>query len=182
MRLLYKCVFLLVPVAVASISISNSVQNHQRKKVINLFLEGIVRPTLTPSPKPSPTALPTPKPTATSKLLPAPTKTPTPTLVPEPVFSLEQVQGFIERFGAQYGVDPHVLRHMAVCESTFNQRAVNGPYAGLYQFDERTWKTNRQSMGEDPNVDLRFNAEEAVQTTAYMVSLGKESAWPNCFP
>ena len=35
-------------------------------------------------------------------------------------------------------------------------------------------------MGEDKNNDLRFNAEEAVQTAAYVLSINQAYIWPNC--
>ncbi len=138
--------------------------------------------TTVPSPSPSPTPTPTPIPTATP--IPKPTTTPTPTItpVPQPQFSQEEIHGFMERFAGQYGIDVNVLRHIAVCESGFNPLAVNGPYAGLFQFNSTTWKNNRAPMGEDPNPDLRFNAEEATQTAAYLMSLGKFYLWPNCIP
>ena len=108
--------------------------------------------------------------------------TPTPTPIPQPEFSGEEIHKFIERFSAQYSCDPNVLRHIAVCESGFRADAVNGPYVGLFQFATVTWKSHRNLMGEDGNPDLRFNAEEAVQTAAYVVSQGKGYIWPNCYP
>jgi hypothetical protein len=130
---------------------------------------------------PTPTVVvPTEQPTSTPT--PLPTKVPTPTAIPQPKFSSEEIQGFIERFAAQYAVDANVLRHLAVCESGFNAEAVNGAYAGLFQFAQTSWRTNRAIMGEDPNPDLRFNAEEATQTAAYMVSQGRGAIWPNCYP
>ena len=131
-------------------------------------------PTLTPTPSPSPTPTPTPT--------PRPTVVPTPTPVPQPTFTSEQIVGFTDRFGGQYGVDPNVLRHMALCESGLNPAASKYVYGGLYQFDARTWRTYRQLMGEDPHPDLRYHAEEAVQTTAFALSLGKSHLWPNCYP
>lgn len=141
-------------------------------------------PTLTPTPRPeddqplaeTPTPLPSPTPT------PLPTTGPTPTSVSQPKFSQEEIHGFIERFAGQYGVDPNVLRHIAVCESGFRTDAVNGPYTGLYQFGSSSWVNNRQLMGEDGSLDLRFNAEESVQTAAFIVSKGIKNIWPNCFP
>jgi soluble lytic murein transglycosylase-like protein len=118
----------------------------------------------------------------TSTPIPLPTRIPTPTVVSQPRFSPEQIHAFIERFAAQYSVDPNVLRHIAVCESGFNPDAVNGPYAGLFQFTKSTWKSNRLSLGEDTNTDLRFNAEEATQTATYLISQGKKDIWPNCYP
>jgi len=133
-------------------------------------------PSETPSPIPSPTS--TPLPTLTPK--PKPTNTPTP--IPQPTITSSEVHSFMERFAGQYGVDVNVLRHIAVCESGFNSLAINGPYAGLYQFNITTWKNNRRAMGEDVNPDLRFNAEEAIQTAAFLISQGKRNLWPNCYP
>lgn len=79
-------------------------------------------------------------------------------------------------------MDPNVLRHVALCESTFKPEARHYIYAGLYQFDTRTWKVYRQKMGEDTDPDLRYNAEEAVQTAAFALSLGQLRLWPNCTP
>ncbi len=103
-------------------------------------------------------------------------------MVPQPTFNLEQINALIERFGSQYGVDPNVLRYIAICESNFNPLAINGPYAGLYQFGPITWQNNRQLMNEDINPDLRFNAEEAIQTAAFVLSIGRGGVWPNCLP
>jgi hypothetical protein len=141
----------------------------------------IVQITQTPSPTPSPepTNTPTPKPTAT----PTPTLTPTPKPV-QPKLTSSEVSGFVDRFAAQYGVDPNVLRAIAVCESGFDPTKIssNGLYVGLYQFSSGAWKSSRQEMGEDTNPDLRLNAEEAAQTAAYAVSTGKGGIWPNCVP
>ena len=137
-------------------------------------------PTLIPTPTPSstPTLTPTPVPTATL----TPTTIPTPTSVLQPVATPQEINSFIERFAGQYGVDPNVLRHIATCESEFRANAVNGPYVGLYQFSSPTWNVNRVMMGEDVNPDLRANAEEAVQTAAYMFAIGRGNIWPNCIP
>ena len=74
-------------------------------------------PTATPTPTPLPTPTPKPKPTPTIK--------PTPTPKPQPKYTSEQIYGFTERFGGQYGVDPNVLRHVALCESGFRPEARN---------------------------------------------------------
>ncbi|OGM10411.1 hypothetical protein A2Z67_02920 [Candidatus Woesebacteria bacterium RBG_13_36_22] len=137
-------------------------------------------PTPVPTSMPTPTITPTPSPTLTPT--PLPTPSPTPTSVPQPKFSQEQIHGFIERFAAQYSVDPNVLRHIATCESDFNAEAINGSYVGLFQFGSASWKSNRVIMGEDTDPDLRFNAEESVQTAAFIVSKGIKNIWPNCYP
>ncbi len=134
----------------------------------------VLMPTSTETP--SPTLSPTPSPS------PKPTITPTPTPIPQPKITSSEIHSFMERFAGQYGVDVNVLRHIAVCESGFNPIAVNGPYAGLFQFNITAWKNNRSLMGEDLDPNLRFNAEEAIQTAAYLVSKGKRNLWPNCYP
>lgn len=140
-------------------------------------------PTVSPTPTPLPSPTQTPKPTPTRK--PLPKNTPTPTLTPTPTpvpVSSEQINGFIDKYAGQYSVDPNALRHIAVCESGFNPNAVNGPYAGLYQFASSTWSNNRALMGKDPNPSLRLNAEESVQTAAFLLSTKGAGFWPNCQP
>ena len=143
---------------------------------------GVSFETPTPSLTSTPTPTPSPALTPTLTLSLTPTVTPTPTPIPPPPVTSEQIHGFIERFAGQYGVDPNVLRHIAFCESGFNPLAVNGPYVGLYQFSVSAWQNNRVPMGEDFDPTLRYNAEESVQTTAYLLSIGKGHLWPNCQP
>ncbi len=168
--------FIILLVSLLSIFISSD----KKTKVLSYFIDPtptmIPKPTLTPTPTPSPTPTPTPTP------IPTPTSTPTPTPVPQPQFSQEEIHALIERFAGQYGVDPNVLRHLAVCESGFRQEAINGLYLGLFQYAKTTWKNIRILMGEDPDPDLRLNAEESVQTAAYSIAVGKKGIWPNCFP
>lgn len=132
----------------------------------------------TSSPTETPTLTPTITPTPTPK--PTPTKTPTP--VPQPTISSQQIYELINRFAGQYGVSSDVMRHIALCESGFNPTASNVGYAGLYQFGTITWKNLRKEFGEEIDPDLRFNAEEAIQTAAYAISKGKIGLWPNCYP
>lgn len=84
------------------------------------------------------------------------------------------------KYGRKYGVKGEILQKIAYCESTFNPRAVNGHYAGMYQFLSATWVSNRKAMGLDSNPDLRFNAEEAIKTTAYKIARDGTGAWPVC--
>jgi hypothetical protein len=159
-----------------------AINSQPKEEVLGFILKPTPTPTPTLTPTPTPTLTPTPSPTSTPSPTPTPTMTPTPTLPPQPTYSVEQINALIERFAGQYGVDPNLLRHIAICESNFNPLAINGPYAGLYQFDSVTWKNNRQLMNEDINPDLRFNAEEAVQTAAFVLSIGRGGIWPNCLP
>ncbi len=121
---------------------------------------------------------------AKGEVLPTPSPTPTPTLTPTPTpgASSQQINGFIDQFSGQYGVDPNKIRHTALCESGFNPGAVNGPYAGLFQFDGRTWQTYRNRMGKDADAALRIHAQEAVETAAYVYSVNATGIWPNCIP
>lgn len=128
-------------------------------------------PTPTPSPSPAQTPLALPKPTA---------KEGTP--IPQPVFTSQQINEFIDRFASQYNVSPDILRHIALCESGFNPLAQNYGYAGLFQFGPVTWQNIRRAMGEDPDINLRFNAEEAVQTAAYNLHINNAGIWPHCVP
>ena len=59
---------------------------------------------------------------------------------------------------------------------------MNLTYAGLYQFTPNVWIKYRGLIGEETNPDLRFNAEEAVQTAAYVLSINQAYIWPNCVP
>lgn len=129
-----------------------------------------------PSPIPSSTPLPTLRPT------PRPTRIPIPTTIPQPKFTSEQIYNLINQYAGQYGIDPNVMRHMALCESGFNPFAKNHIYAGLFQYDAPTWKSFRKMMHLDPNPDLRFHAEEAIKTTAFILSTNRPYLWPNCYP
>src|SRR3989344_1977791 len=149
-------------------------QQVDRGQVLSKTIE--VTPTVVPSPTVTPTN--TPIPTST----PRPTRVPTPTPKPQPKFTSEEIYNFTNQYGGQYGVDPNVIRHVALCESGFKPGARNYIYAGLFQFDARTWRVYRQKMGKDADPDLRYNAQEAVQTAAYALSLGHGKIWPNCYP
>lgn len=85
-----------------------------------------------------------------------------------------------QKYGAEYGVDPVIMQKIASCESGERADATNGPYGGMFQFVASTWSSNRKAMGEDPNPDLRFDAEEAVKTAAFKMSRDGFGAWPAC--
>lgn len=135
-----------------------------------------------PTEMPTPTNSPTPSPSPSPSPSPTEKPTPRPTPVPKPTYTSEQINEFINRFAGQYAVDPNVLRHIALCESGFNPSAYKAGYAGLYQFGATTWKNLRLKIGENPDPDLRYNAEEAVQTAAFALSSGDGRIWPNCQP
>lgn len=116
-----------------------------------------------------------------------PTKKPTPKISPTisisiPSFTSEQIYNLINSYSGKYGVDPNVIRHVALCESGFNPMAKNWIYGGLFQFSPTTWESWRRKMNQDTNTDLRYHAEEAIETATYAISLNKGSMWPNCMP
>lgn len=133
-------------------------------------------PTPTSTPTPTPTAIPTPTPTA----IPSPTATPTPTPLPMPEYTPEQIHGYVEQYSGSYALDPNMMRKIVQCESGFNEKATNGPYAGLFQFSTSTWISTRNAMGMDPDPNLRYHAEEAVKTGAFKISRDGYGAWPAC--
>lgn len=132
--------------------------------------------TFTPSPTLTPTDTPTPTPIPPTET-PAPTATVMPTRVPA---SPVEIDEYFQKYSGEYGVEIELLRKIAHCESGYNAQAINGPYAGMYQFHEQTWISTRQHMGMDSNPDLRFNPEEAIRTAAFKISFSGPSAWHNC--
>ncbi|MFC1627155.1 transglycosylase SLT domain-containing protein [Patescibacteria group bacterium] len=158
-----------------------------RNKPQDDFINPVSSPSaspIIPSPEPSAEAspsaspIPSPKPTPTPK--PSPTPSPSPS--PQPSFSGEEIHGFMEKYANEYGIDVNILRHIAVCESGFDPLASNLSYAGLYQFSPNTWVNYRNMLSLDSDIDLRFHAEEAVRTAAYILSINRAYIWPNCVP
>ena len=123
----------------------------------------------------SPTDMPTP----TMTIVPTSMPTATPTFVPTIVTSSD-LEVLFAKYGAEYNVDPNWLKKIARCESNFNPQADTGVYAGMFQFMAQTWISTRNSMGLDPNPDLRKNAEESIRTTAFMLAHGRQNSWPVC--
>ncbi len=96
------------------------------------------------------------------------------------IIAPETIVSLIEKYAAEYGVDKNMMIGIAKCESGFRENAINGPYAGIYQFVSGTWISNRHAMGLDENLDLRYNSEEAVRTAAFKMSRDGFGAWPVC--
>lgn len=112
-----------------------------------------------------------------------PTATPTPTALPTPQPTepaTTDLDSLFNKYGSQYSVNVDQLKKIANCESGFNTNSDTGLYAGMFQFSAGTWESIRGTMGQDPNPDLRKNAEEAIKTAAFMLSRGEANAWPNC--
>lgn len=116
--------------------------------------------------------------TQTSFATSAPQHTPTP-VMQMPATDLEPL---FNQYGQKYGVSPEVLRSIAFCESSFNSQVTspNGLYGGLYQYLDSTWRATRSQMQLDDHPDLRYNAKEAIKTTAFKIAQGGIGAWPQC--
>lgn len=116
--------------------------------------------------------------TAIAKPTPPPT-TPVPTPRP-PVAAPADLEPLFNTYASAFNVEANKLKAIANCESHFNPGANSGLYGGMYQFSASTWASTRNAMGQDPNPDLRFSAEEAIETAAFKIAAGGIRAWPVC--
>lgn len=91
-----------------------------------------------------------------------------------------EIVQIVDAAAAEFGVDRTMMQKIVRCESGYNPKARNGQYAGLFQFANSTWRTNRSAMGLDTNLDLRFDAREASRTAAYKMSRDGFGAWKDC--
>ena len=144
-------------------------QQHQTHQATQQSLP-TVQPTATPVP-PTATPIPTDIPTATPT--PSPQQQPT-------ITTTTDLETLFSKYSAQYSVSEDELKKIANCESGFNTNSDTGLYAGMFQFSASTWASVRGLMGLDGNPDLRKDPEQAIMTTAFMLSRGEQSAWPNC--
>lgn len=81
----------------------------------------------------------------------------------------------------EYGLNPLILKKLAVCESNFRQydsrgeilRGKHGEY-GIYQFLPGTWKWMTGKMGFDGDIK---NPHDQAKVTAWAVSNGYGNHW-----
>lgn len=116
--------------------------------------------------------------------------TPKPTQKPQPTpqvasISIEKLEptetiNLIKKYANESNLDEEIMIKIAECESGFDTNAVNGQYAGIYQFHPSTWESNRNAMGENPDTSLRFDPEESIKTAAFKMKRDGYSAWPAC--
>jgi len=112
-----------------------------------------------------------------------PTNTPTPSVIPTPTLTAatsDDIYNWIEKYANFYSIDRNMLMKIAICESSLKPNAVNGIYGGLYQFSPSAWKSTRYIMNSNPDLNLRFNPQEAIKTAAFKISTSGTGAWPNC--
>ena len=135
-------------------------------------------PMTTYTPIPTITTSTTPmssSPTPTYTLTPAHSPSPTPIYV-----TSGDLDFWFTKYANEFSVDRNKLWKIAVCESNLKPRAVNGLYGGLYQFSPSAWRTIRNQMNMNPELELRFNPEESIKTAAFKISAHGTGAWPNC--
>ncbi len=143
-------------------------------------------PTLTPKPKaPSPSLVPSPTPKLVVSPSPSPSPSLIPTITPSPtatpdVYSPASMTPIFAKYAAQYNVDQNEMERIANCESHFNPNAVNGIYAGMFQYSASRWVSERSQMGLDTSSNLRSDIEESIKTAAFTISKDGTSPWPNC--
>lgn len=148
-----------------------------------IFAPPTPTPTLTPTTTPTPTNTPTPTPTNTPTPTPTetPTPTPTPTIPPAVQPNGTDLDLWFTKYADEYHIDRALLHKIADCESHFNTNAnYANLYLGMYQFSESSWVNTRMQMNLDPNPNLRTNAEEAIKTAAFKISINGQNAWPSC--
>lgn len=120
-----------------------------------------------------------------------PTSSPSPTISSSPTIapkitkaSVSNTQTTLDelfvKYGNTYGVDPVVLKNIASCESGFDPNQITGDYAGLFQFGSIAWQEARGRLGENPDLSLRFNAEESIKTAAHEIQIKGTSGWDDC--
>ena len=94
----------------------------------------------------------------------------------------ENLEAKIRQYAAEYGANPEVMILIAKCESGFNNNAISpsGAYKGMYQFVASTWQSNRRAMGLSEDLNLMYDAEEAIKTAAFKMGRDGYGAWPVC--
>lgn len=81
----------------------------------------------------------------------------------------------------EYGLNPLIMKKLAMCESNFRQynsrgevlRGRHGEY-GIYQFMPGTWKWMTEKMGFDGDIK---NPHDQAKVTAWAVSNGYANHW-----
>ncbi|MBA3450743.1 MAG: transglycosylase SLT domain-containing protein [Chloroflexia bacterium] len=87
--------------------------------------------------------------------------------------SESQILGFIDKAAKKYGQSANDMERVARCESALNPCAVNrsGPYYGLFQFLESTWKTTPYAGSSI------YDPEAQALATAWMWKEGRKNEW-----
>lgn len=169
--------FAMLPFFLASIAvITFALSFKSNTKIISPLPQNSYAEESKPSATPTPTNSPTPTLTPTPTPIP-----PTPTRIPTPVIVVSaNLDDLFTKYSNEYSVDKELLKRIAKCESGLNPNASTSLYAGLYQFSESLWVSTRTLMGHNSDPNLRFDAQEAIRTAAFMISQNHLGIWPNC--
>jgi soluble lytic murein transglycosylase-like protein len=80
------------------------------------------------------------------------------------------VRGMIRSLARRYGVSVSTSLRVAGCESHFNPRAYDYPYAGVYQQDVRYWGRRAAHFGHrgDSPLDAHANVDVSLKMARSM--------------
>lgn len=94
-----------------------------------------------------------------------PENEPEPTIsLPEPVTNTQK--RVVSKIREIWGDDADFGQKLAFCESSYGINLTNGSStaSGIFQFLAGTWTDQRQYMGEDTNLLLRFDEDQNIKT------------------
>lgn len=93
------------------------------------------------------------------------------------------LNGMIDRYSAQNGVDGGLMRRIIMCESGGNPQAINGHYyvgndtpKGVGQFLSSTFYANFRRAGISGTPDV-WNPEQQIAVMAWMLAHGQAHQW-----
>lgn len=88
-------------------------------------------------------------------------------------------EGLITFYADKYKTNREELKCVLKNESGLRKAATNGTSSasGMGQFIKSTWISWRTEMHEDPDLNLRFDADEMIKTTAFGLSKGRQTHW-----
>jgi hypothetical protein len=87
----------------------------------------------------------------------------------------EAVRAVVLAAAMSHGVDPDVMDRIALCESGYNARAMNGPYVGVFQLGS----TKQKQFLAEGYTDL-FDAAQQANFVAERLAAGEIASWAGC--
>lgn len=101
-----------------------------------------------------------------------------------------EIDCWIDMYSKQYGTDLnkrqqlkvklHFLAYREAKYGVSNGHGDGGKAGGPYQFHQPTWEANRQRMIDEGlinDIGSRYDMQQAIQTTAWMLSEGQDNQW-----
>ena len=88
-------------------------------------------------------------------------------------------RAIVERYATKYSVDADLMDCILFRESSYRTDASNtkSTARGIAQFLKGTWVWMRTRMGSDTQLNLREDAESAIETLAWALSKGYKNHW-----